>query len=564
MKTNGKHTIDRKPLSTEEINRMQNFDAVLQGAKSGGGKGGSGKGGLGNGLYYAGGTLLILAGLAAWILLPLNKENAISRQVEQNIPETMPRTQEDSEDTVRAPLVRLPVNDWDIAFSRYSLDATKGGVITHISGTKIRIPASCLLDQNGNKVGGPVEFRYREFHDPIDIALSGITMHYDSAGKPYYFETAGMSELRAFQNNQELKIVPGKKIQIELVSQVGGSFNLYQLDEEKGWLARGSNTPKGKETEDDLYGTLNIPVPLGAEMLKERAYRQAEKEWQDLLGEKPKAPQKATISRPRFNLQVDLKDFPELEAFGTMEFEVAPEDKVFTLDLYKIQWNDVKLKRHSEKRYKMILTKEAVNKEAKQVVELIVIPVIAEKDFAQAQMKYDELLSDYNQRLEKKRKEADRLKLEAEKAQKEAEVNRAAQLQRVQEANQAQAAFIRTFTVDGFGIWNCDNPKLRYTRFVPCKFKDDKGNELPVLSANYVFPAAKGLMIIDGYGGLYQVPIINRADAYVLLMLEGNRIAFKKANDVKPAGGIEVMIPVSRTFANATEVKNFIHQAMAR
>src|SRR5687767_3761394 len=109
MKTNGKHTIDRKPMSSEEINRMMDFDAVLKGASAGGPKGGSGKGGFGNGWYIAGGALLILAGLAAWMLVPFDKE-AISRQVEQNIPETMPRTQEDSEDLVRAPLVRLPVN----------------------------------------------------------------------------------------------------------------------------------------------------------------------------------------------------------------------------------------------------------------------------------------------------------------------------------------------------------------------------------------------------------------------------------------------------------------------
>ncbi|MHB1277611.1 MAG: hypothetical protein ACYC1Q_04370 [Bacteroidia bacterium] len=331
MKTNGKHTINRQPMSSEEINRMMDFDAVLKGASTGGAKGDGGKGGFKKGWYIGGGALLILAGLAAWMLIPLDKEDAISRQVEQNIPETMPRTQEDSEDLVRAPLVRLPVNEWDIAFSRYTLDATKGGIIVHPSGTKIRVPGSCLIDQNGKKVSGAVEFRYREFHDPIDIALSGIPMHYDSAGTNYYFQTAGMTELRAFQGDEELVLEAGKKIQIDLQSQVDGTFNLYQLNEQTGWQPRGSNSPqKNRQPQTDTEFTrANAPVLVkrdnAVETVEETRFQNAEKELQKLLTEKPKAPEKATISRPRFNLDVELKDFPELEALGTMEFEVAPE-----------------------------------------------------------------------------------------------------------------------------------------------------------------------------------------------------------------------------------------------
>lgn len=564
MKTNGKHTMNRKPMSSEEIKRMMDFDAVLKGASTGGEKGDGGKGGFKNGWYISGGALLILAGLAAWILIPLNKDNAISRQVEQNIPETMPRTQEDSEDLVRAPLVRLPVNEWDIAFSRYTLDATKGGIITHPSGTKIRVPGSCLIDQNGNKISGAVEFRYREFHDPIDIALSGIPMHYDSAGTNYYFETAGMSELRAFQGDQELVLEAGKKIQIDLHSQVDGPFNLYKLNEQTGWQPRGSNSPLTSrsdilEAERAVIGTDPVPPQqVPAKTVQEINYQKAEKELQKLMAEKPKSPEKATLSRPRFNLDVDLKDFPELEALGTMEFEVAPEDKAYTPEYKKIEWNDVQFKRYSDRRYKMILTRDAKGNTPKLQVELIVIPVIAEENYEAAKAKYEQMIREYDQKVAQKKKEAERLKKEAELAQKQAEIDRLKARERRNEGALAQQVYIRSFTMDGFGIWNCDNPRIKPDKIVTCRFEDEKGNALPILAVNCILPELKGLIVLHEKNGAYDVLIHEGKKEYVLLILEGKKLAFKKAEDVKPVDGVVVMVPVSRSFANAEEVREYL------
>lgn len=546
-------------MSSEDINRMQDFDAVLKGASTGGNKGEGGKGGFKKGWYMAGGALLILAGLAAWLLIPFDKEDAISRQVEQNIPETMPRTQEDSEDLVRAPLVRLPVNEWDIAFSRYSLNATKGGIIVHPTGTKIWVPGSCLIDQHGKKVSGAVEIRYREFHDPIDIALSGIPMHYDSAGTNYYFQTAGMTELRAFQGDQELVLEAGKKIQIDLKSQVDGTFNLYHLNEQTGWQPRGSNSP-AKSTVDGRQTTAVIETnpsnnPTFTRLPQEIKQQKVERELQTLLAEKPKAPEKATISRPRFNLDVDLKDFPELEALGTMEFEVAPEDKIFTLELYKVEWNDVQLRRHSERRYKMILTKNATDRSPLQVVSLIVIPVIAEKDYEAAKAKYEQMIRDYDQKVVQKEKEIERLKKEAQK-QAEAEWKRAQEMRR--EGDKVQQVYIRSFTMDGFGIWNCDNPKIKPDRVEQCHFVDGNGKPLPILAVNCILPMVKGLILLHEYNGTYNVPVHEGTDEYVLLILEGNKLAFKNAEDVKPEDGKVVMVPVSRSFANAEEVREYL------
>ncbi len=566
MRTNGKHNIDRKPLSTEEINRKQDFNAVLAGASGGGAKGGQGNGGFNSWLYIAGSSILIIGAILTWTLLPSNKEEAIQRQVEQNIPETMPRTQEDSEDIVRAPLVRLPVKEWDMAYSSHTLDAKKGGIISLESGTIIRIPGSCVVDENNQAVNGKVEYRFREFIDPIDIALSGIPMHYDSAGTSYYFETAGMTELRAFQGGKELKMAAGKKVEITLKNEVKGAYNLYQLDEENGWLPKGSTQSKKENTtvqepvvdngkiEERPAPTFITPINDGVTAIKSEISK--------LENEKPKAPQKATISRPTFNLEVDFKDFPELASFEKMLFEVAPEDKVFTQELYKVDWNNIELKRHSASRYKMILTKVASKGSPRQEIELIVIPVIAEEDFAKAQKQYASLIADYEQKLAAKKAEEKRLIMEAQEAQKKAEIAYEEMQKRLVEQRKTVEKISRTFSVDGFGIWNCDNPKIRANKNIACRFTDTKKEPLPIIAAYCIMPKSKGLLFLGNSAANYTVPVRDGSNSVLLLVLEGNQIAVKNTSDLNPIEGIQILVPVPKEFTNATEIKNYIYQTM--
>jgi hypothetical protein len=71
-------------------------------------------------------------------------------------------------------------------------------------------------------------------------------------------------------------------------------------------------------------------------------------------------------------------------------------------------------------------------------------------------------------------------------------------------------------------------------------------------------------MVYEQGDGVYELPLIKNKDAYVLLILEGNKLAFKKAEDVKPVDGVEVMVPVSRSFANADEVRDYIRKELGR
>lgn len=526
MKTNRiKHQLDRKPLSSEEINELQDFNQVLN-QSSGSGNSGA-KGGYKSMLYIAG---VAAIALLSWGVYSLATQDDF-RQVEKNNPETMPRTQEVAEDLVSTPLVKPPVAQWDIPFSNYTLSADQGGQILH-GQTVIDVPPQCLIDKEGNSVHGNVDYKYREFHDGIDFILSGIPMNYDSAGTSYHFRSAGMCELRAYQNGEELKLAPGKQIKMDMISYADGTYNLYKLDEDsaRAWVPKGhtlarrvpqsDSTPTIQQPADqnELLGSTEVvkmPVQEGhvarTTIEQNKEVQAAVQKTEELKKTKPVEPRKENKNRPQLKLEVLETEFPELASFTNVTFEVAPEDTEFKPAYFDITWEDIKLERYKDERFKMVLSRY-VNKNNRMVLEkvnLIVMAVIPEKDYPAAKAKYDSLMKEYNSKLEKRKadeaaareaarkaaiEEAKRQQEEARKqaeafqkqmqiarkaakedAEKQAEVNaRLAQesmrkfvLNNAQNKEHKNARDFaassyfelkRSFAIDDFGIWNSDNP----------------------------------------------------------------------------------------------------------
>lgn len=126
-----------------------------------------------------------------------------------------------------------PCDGVNIPFVSNSVDAGDGGVL-EFNGSTITIPPNAFVHCEGGDVEGDVDIRFRDFHDNVDVLLSGIPMKYDSAGTQYNFETAGMFELRGSQNGEELCIKDGKQVLVDLKSTYGDGFNNYLLDIETG------------------------------------------------------------------------------------------------------------------------------------------------------------------------------------------------------------------------------------------------------------------------------------------------------------------------------------------
>jgi hypothetical protein len=134
------------------------------------------------------------------------------------------------------PLVKPPVAGMDVYPDVYSYSAMTGTTIEYGSGTKLSIPALAFEDAYGATVTGDVDITYREFRDPVDIVLSGIPMKYDSGGVAGDFESAGMFEINASHNGNEVFLKDDKNIGVTFaVVDTASTYNFYRLDEQKGW-----------------------------------------------------------------------------------------------------------------------------------------------------------------------------------------------------------------------------------------------------------------------------------------------------------------------------------------
>jgi hypothetical protein len=139
------------------------------------------------------------------------------------------------------PLVKRPLKNADVIPDVFTTSSLTGGIAEYGSGTKITVPPTAFVDANGKTVTGNVELTYREFRDPADIIVSGIPMKYDSGGVVGDFKSAGMFEMYASQNNQEVFVAPGKNIELQFaVTDTAPEYNFYRLDESKGWVYESS------------------------------------------------------------------------------------------------------------------------------------------------------------------------------------------------------------------------------------------------------------------------------------------------------------------------------------
>ncbi len=103
------------------------------------------------------------------------------------------------------------------------------------SGTEINIPKNCFVDKSGKEVTDPVTIQYREYRDPIDIVLSGIPMTEMEGDSMKYYESAGMFEITANVNGEEVFMQPGKKIDLQFSSvPIASQPNFYNFDDKTG------------------------------------------------------------------------------------------------------------------------------------------------------------------------------------------------------------------------------------------------------------------------------------------------------------------------------------------
>jgi hypothetical protein len=489
-----KFNIDRKPVPDEEINSHKDFGELIQSFK----KQSIEK--ARNDTHFlknkkitytaiiAGATVLCTV---TYFSVFKNKE---TKQTTYDKITTIPVQTNTQNSKLNKTFIAPPISKLNVPYQKFKLKSEQGATFKTQSNSKIVVPKHAFVNKKGENIIGDVEIQFREFHNQADIIASGIPMKYDSAGIQSHLESAGMIDIKGFQNNEPVFINPKKEITIELQStQSADKFNMYALDTvAQNWVyLHRDNSLKGQKGQQDQKGVkrtfAQVDSVMNENVITKKLRKQIDEippkiELEKVVYSKkinqiqkvnePTKPTKAIEGRPKFQLDVSAKEFPELATFKNMVFEVGSENKNYNPNLSDITWSSAEISEGNQKGKNYLLTLKLRNR----IEKLIVYPALSGKDYEAAIKIYDTKYSEYKNVLAKRIAEEKRLKLEFEKKQAEyvaqqqklnddllKERIKIRQEQEKELANQFNSIgnnqkVVRVFQISNFGIYNSDCP----------------------------------------------------------------------------------------------------------
>lgn len=552
-----KFNIDRPKVSDDEINKHKDFDNLVKQFKEQSiQKARSDKSWYKNNyIRYA----AVIAGVTVICTVTyktlFNKINTTEKAVHDKT-----NTLKD-QNTVpkQTKFINEPFEKIKVKNTTYKVDNAKGAEIKHSTGSKINIPKSSFVNKKGEEIKGEVEILYREIHDQAEIIASGIPMRYDSAGKEFTFESAGMFEIKGYQNGEPVFIKHDKPLTVEFNSkQTEDHFNQYYLDTvAKNWTYLKRDNPV-------VPTQLQPPNPaeqtssVNASAVKKKELKKLEQKYEPAIAaipkridsvkvvytkkidklEKPSQPTKPNKSsgRPQFELDVDYKEFPELSAFKNAVFEIGSESTNYKPEMKDITWSSAEIEEGPKKGVNYVL----VLKLRQRVEKLIVYPVLTGNDFAEASKKYEEKFEKYKVLQAKRVADEEKLKAEME-AKQEAYVAEKKKLeeeyirekariekQKTDELNKdiSKGGFIgvitRVFNISNFGIYNSDCAQIPGPVVMNPIYSHEGKTLSPYTvylieaNRNLVFNLAEGSSIKFNKGTAYTMCLIAGRDVYVV------------------------------------------------
>lgn len=318
-----------------------------------------------------------------------------------------------------------PVASIDIPFHTWTISSDQDTTILLPTGTSLHIPAGAFAKNDGSLVSGTVEFRAREFHDAIDIFRAGIPMWTDQQHQEY-LRSAGMIELRARKDEQELKLADGKELDISLAGfRSSANYSLYYLDEGNGWGKTGSFSTDSNRIKLNKIAML------------------------DTLPEKPEDPE--GLEDQTIDLITNLEENAYLKAFSGLKWRIRKKDLTNEIEeAMRVHWDNVKIRVINKRKMKYELTftaklKDNAEKTYNKTVKVIARPELSGKKLEQAKADFEKEMVAYEGLRKKWEEEQSRLAMECD--------------------------LLNTFKANQLGIWNIDylqkinNPEYVETDF---------------------------------------------------------------------------------------------------
>lgn len=418
-----------------------------------------------------------------------------------NVPDTT-----DSAGIIREAFIKPPLSSANVPFTEYEVDAEKGDTIFHYTGSVLYFPPLAFKNEKGVIVKGKTTIRYREFSDPLDFFVSGIPMDYDSAGNKYQFESAGMCEITAVQDNKPLFVNEAASPVINMSATNPSNLqNLYFLDTvNRRWNFIGK----------DKMSVLK----KSGQKIKTGTYLQPERNG---LPTKPVRPQKADEDRQAFSIEIDPGSFEELFVYNNLKMEVI-DDKNYKRSDAEEHWDDVKLEHTGDEAvYSITFTNQRrkVSYKVKPVLEGAdydaALKIFNEKNriYQQAikdrnaqEKAYGDSIRSLNEANVRKYEQAiksndsmnaliiernkqmraayeERIRIGQEQAAQQLEQQIIAMerikrdFQKYENDGAASTEIIRSFAINRFGIWNIDQPMMRLSQVPLISSYIDEGDQ---------------------------------------------------------------------------------------
>lgn len=485
MKKN-KLNINPSPLTPEDINAGKNFDSFHQQFQA----------------QHKGPSLLrklALPGLA--VAAAITIAIVMFRMPNNNI-------------KTIADFVSPPIEGLERSYEAMTFLVDKGLSITMPSGTVINVPANAFLDEFGNPYTGEATLKYREYTDPVAIALSGIPMNYDSAGVSFTFESAGMFDLVVETNPtgttapKALSLANGTVVSVGMpATSTDTDFNVYELDTaSRNWALRGQDSIAPLAVD-----TIVAPAPaaLATTAPKKKVAEVSDPQLEEMfktlqsIGDSINYYKNIALTKPvktspeghRFDLDNKVNEFPELVFNELLTWEVAPFTPNFEPAYLGVRWTTAKVTRVSGSNYNINLKRDDVD------LNFPVKPVYHGKNYETAVKKYNGKLIENENRLvylQSKQQEWQtkyngyKASLQASKGSKSTQELNKQEKQYLDEYNLATAsnAMYRFVAVTNMGIWNIDRVMKDEYVMAETEFKDSKGE---ILTMHRMFLFEKGI-----------------------------------------------------------------------
>lgn len=359
---------------------------------------------------------------------------------------------------------------------KFSVNPQKADTIVTATGSIITFPKNSILNQKGEPITGQVTVTVEEYLDPFDFLANDMPLEYDSNSTEYLFESAAMSEIRAFANGEECIVNKESQPTVYLAAaETEKSFNLYALDTNtRQWTNIGKDQViDAKAIEDSLDRREEAIVNRAEEGLV-----------------KPLKPKENSEDLPTLEIEIEPGVFKELEIYENMLFAIdTTEYKTIENDA-KMVWIDVKVERSDKKGCYNL---RFVN--AEKVLNLEGYPVFEGDNYQEALRVFNEKIDSYSTIRKNRIKEERRLAKEREEElrKKEAERLEAFRKQqllmkrRIEEAKKEIAAntnnrknLLRSFQIESFGVYNCDRPIFKDRVRMEPVFVNEKGETMDV------------------------------------------------------------------------------------